>query len=87
MENLIIKEMMVPIGQLRPNPRNARQHSELQVEQIAQSIREFGFNSSINVDEDMEILSGHGRYFAAQKLQLTEVPNRRTALENPVRRI
>jgi DNA modification methylase len=76
MENSMIKETIVPIGLLKPNPRNAREHSEQQVNQIAQSIQEFGFNAPINVDENMQILAGYGRYLAAQKLKMPEVPVR-----------
>jgi ParB-like chromosome segregation protein Spo0J len=41
----------VPIGLLKENPRNARTHSGKQVAQITASIREFGFNNPILVEE------------------------------------
>jgi hypothetical protein len=40
------------IADLKPNPRNARRHPEKQLHQIAASIREFGFNSIVVIDED-----------------------------------
>ena len=38
----------VPPGQVRPNQRNARTHSQKQVRQIAESIKAFGFNNQGN---------------------------------------
>lgn len=53
---------------------NNRNHSDDQIDLIANSIKEFGFNQPIVVDEDNIILVGHGRLKAAKKLGLTEVP-------------
>jgi len=61
--------------ELRPHPRNARNHSERQIEKIAASIRSFGFNSPVIVDDDGQILAGHGRVLAAVTLGLKEVPS------------
>ena len=65
---------LVEIGSLTPYARNARTHSEAQIAQIAASIKEFGFLVPIVISDDGTILSGHGRYYAAQKLGLTKVP-------------
>lgn len=65
---------LVPIGQLRPFKNNARTHPAQQVAQIAASIREFGFTNPILVDEDFEIIAGHGRLLAAKSLGLETVP-------------
>jgi len=65
---------MMPLGLLKPNPRNARTHSKAQVKQIATSIRTFGWAAPIVCDEDHTILAGHGRYMAAQQLGYREVP-------------
>lgn len=64
----------LPVAELRPNPRNARRHSKKQLHQIAASIREFGFNSLVVVDEDGVILVGHGRCEAARIAGLETVP-------------
>lgn len=53
---------------------NNRIHSDSQVDKIANSIREYGFNQAIVVDEDNVILVGHGRLAAARKLGLATVP-------------
>jgi ParB-like chromosome segregation protein Spo0J len=63
-----------PIAKLIPNARNARTHSEAQVDQIAASIHEWGWTSPVLVNEAGVIIAGHGRVRAAKKLGLTEVP-------------
>jgi len=62
------------IADLKPNPRNARRHPKKQLHQIAASIREFGFNSIVVIDEDGVILVGHGRVEAAKLAGLTSLP-------------
>jgi DNA modification methylase len=62
------------IANLKPNPRNARRHPKKQLHQIAASIREFGFNSIVVIDEDGVILVGHGRVEAAKLAGLTTLP-------------
>jgi DNA modification methylase len=57
-----------------PFARNARTHSAAQVEQLAASIREFGFNNPILVDATGEVIAGHGRLAAAKLLKLERVP-------------
>lgn len=59
---------------LSPPHRNPRTHSARQIEQIAASIREFGFLNPILVDEASTILAGNGRVEAARKLGLSKVP-------------
>lgn len=71
---------------LTPYARNARTHSEAQVGQIAASIKEFGFNNPVLIDETGSIIAGHGRVLAAQKLALKEVPCIRLAHLSPTQR-
>ena len=61
-------------GDLIPYVNNSRTHSEAQVQQVAASIKEFGFTNPILIDESDGIIAGHGRLLAAQKLKLDEVP-------------
>lgn len=63
-----------PIDALIPYARNAKQHSEAQVAQIAASIREFGWGAPILTDGQNNVVAGHGRLLAARKLGLVEVP-------------
>lgn len=62
------------VDSLHPNPRNTRRHPVDQIQQIAASIEEFGWAQPILVSPDGQIIAGHGRWMAAQALQMTEVP-------------
>lgn len=62
------------ITSLKPYPKNSRKHSPEQVALVAKSIKEFGFNQPIVVDEDNIILVGHCRLMAAKDLNLKTVP-------------
>lgn len=62
------------VGGLVPFDRNSRTHSEAQVAQIAASIKEFGFTNPILIDEANTIIAGEGRWRAAKKLRMAEVP-------------
>lgn len=59
---------------LIPYARNSRTHSDAQVQQIASSIKEFGFTNPILIDETNGIIAGHGRLLAAQLLKIKLVP-------------
>ena len=61
-------------GELIPYSNNSRTHSEKQVQQVAASIKEFGFTNPILIDEDNGIIAGHGRLQAAQLLGMDAVP-------------
>ena len=63
-----------PIGDLIPYARNSRTHSDVQVAQIAASIKEFGFTNPVLIDEEGGIIAGHGRVLGARKLGMDEVP-------------
>lgn len=72
---------------LTPDPRNARTHSKRQVDQIASSIREFGFTNPILIDPDGVLIAGHGRLLAAKAMNLAEVPTIELAgLSDPQKR-
>ena len=64
----------VDTNQLQPYSQNARTHSKRQISQIAQSIRNFGFNNPILVDGNNVVIAGHGRLMAAKSLAMKEVP-------------
>jgi len=63
-----------PLSKLRPFERNPRQHSTAQIDQIARSIKEWGWTIPILVDEHGMILAGHGRVLAGKQLGLVEAP-------------
>lgn len=64
----------ISINDLKPYPQNAKKHPSEQVEHIANSIREFGFQQPIVVDKDNVVVIGHGRLLAAKKLNMDSVP-------------
>lgn len=65
---------MRPLSELVPYARNSRTHSDAQIEQIAASIREFGWTIPVLVDSDGTIIAGHGRVAAAERLGIADVP-------------
>jgi DNA modification methylase len=65
---------LLPIDSLIPYISNSRTHDDKQIDQIAGSIKEFGFTNPLLIDQDKGIIAGHGRLLAARKLGLTEVP-------------
>jgi len=65
---------VVDIDTVVPYTNNPKEHPDEQVDKIASSIKNFGWDQPIVVDADNEIIKGHGRYQAAQKLGLDEVP-------------
>ncbi len=69
-----MKIEQIATSKLIPYANNARTHSETQVAQIAGSIRQFGFNNPVLVDESDTIIAGHGRVLAARMLELEKVP-------------
>jgi ParB-like chromosome segregation protein Spo0J len=62
------------IETLTPYKNNARVHSKKQIEQIAESIKAFGFNNPVLIDKKNNIIAGHGRVEAAKKLNMQKVP-------------
>jgi DNA modification methylase len=64
----------IAVEELKPRRRNARRHSDKQIEQLAASLREFGFIGAIIIDETNHVLAGHGRLAAAKLVGLREIP-------------
>ena len=63
-----------PVAALTPRASNPRTHSQKQLEQIAASIRHFGFTNPVLIDDDDGIIAGHGRVAAATLIGMSEVP-------------
>jgi hypothetical protein len=63
-----------PVGDLIPDPHNARTHPKRQIEQLRASIETFGFTNPILADPEGRIIAGHGRLQAAKAIGLAEVP-------------
>lgn len=63
-----------PIKELKPYKKNAKKHNKEQVEQIANSIKEFGFTQPVIIDKHNSVVAGHGRILGAKKAGLKQVP-------------
>ena len=61
------------IDEVKQYENNAKIHTPEQIEQIKNSIKEFGNNDPIAIDENNIIIEGHGRYIALQELGYKEV--------------
>ena len=59
---------------LIPYANNAKIHDEIQIEQIKQSIKSYGFNDPVAVWKNNEIIEGHGRVLAAKDLGIEQIP-------------
>lgn len=64
----------ISLSSIKPYKNNPKIHNNKQVQQIMNSITEFKFTNPVLLDENNEIIAGHGRFLAAQKLGLTEIP-------------
>jgi hypothetical protein len=62
------------LASLIPYARNARLHDEAQVARLADSIKQWGWTIPVLVDEHDEVIAGHGRIMAAQKIGIESVP-------------
>lgn len=65
---------MMKLRDLKPYPKNAKKHSKEQIKNVAESIKEFGWQQPIVVDDNNVIIIGHCRYQAAKLLELETVP-------------
>ena len=62
------------LDEIAPYKKNAKKHDKTQINNVAESIRQYGFVQPIVVDKDNSIVIGHCRYEAAKKLKLETVP-------------
>lgn len=64
----------IDVNSIKPYEKNAKKHPEAQIEQIANSIREFGFKQPLVIDKNNVLVIGHGRLAAAMSLGIEKVP-------------
>ena len=60
--------IQVDINAIKPYENNARLHSSIQINQIMQSIKEFGFTNPLIIDTEYNLIAGHGRLEALKQL-------------------
>ena len=63
-----------PLSEIKPYPKNAKEHPEKQIKKIANSIAKFGWARPIAVDPNDVIIYGHGAYLAALSIGRTTGP-------------
>lgn len=68
------KVEFVNISDIKMYSNNAKKHDDEQINRIAKSIKEFGFRQNLVIEDNGTIVIGHGRFLAAKKLGLTELP-------------
>jgi ParB-like chromosome segregation protein Spo0J len=66
--------ILINVNDLIEYEKNAKLHPDYQIDQIIKSIKEFGFNDPIAIDQNNMIIEGHGRLLAAKKMGMEEVP-------------
>lgn len=69
-----MKVEMRALDTIEPYEKNAKKHDQTQIDNVAESIRQYGFVQPIVVDKDGIIVIGHCRALGAKKLGLKEVP-------------
>lgn len=74
MEDIKLHVSYRDVGTLKPCEKNARTHSEKQIQQIKASIETFGFTNPIIIDDNNNVIAGNGRLCAAKLLGMKEVP-------------
>ena len=70
----IAKVQEVTLNELKPYEKNAKIHGAGQIEKLKASIEEFGFLTPCLIDEDYNLIAGHGRVMAAKDLGMESVP-------------
>jgi len=64
----------IGIKHIKPYKKNAKKHDKRQIDNVAESIRQFGFAQPLVIDKNGELIIGHCRLEAAKKLDIPEVP-------------
>jgi ParB-like chromosome segregation protein Spo0J len=64
----VITDELRKVADLKPDPNNARRHSEAQISQIAQAIERFGFVEKLAIRPNGQVIGGHARVEALKRL-------------------
>lgn len=65
----------INIDKINPYEKNARTHSTKQLEQIMNSIKAYGFTNPLLIDENNNLIAGHGRLEAVKQLNRVDFKN------------
>ena len=66
-KNMLVKDLI-------PYERNTKKHDKTQINNVAESIKQYGFVQPIVIDKDNVVVIGHCRLLAAKQLKMKEVP-------------
>ncbi len=71
--NSTLNVININIKDIKPYDKNSKQHPKWHIDQIKNSIKEFGYKDLIAIDENNVIIEGHGRYAALIELDYTNI--------------
>lgn len=75
MESQTLRQVELrPVASLVPYAKNARKHSEAQLDVLQRNIERVGWTNPILIDGNNGILAWHGRLMVAQRMGMTQVP-------------
>ncbi len=80
-----LRPLAVPVGDVSEDPANVRKHDERSIEAIKASLRRFGQQKPIVVDEQGSVVAGSGTLRAAREIGWSHVAVVRTKLVGPDR--
>lgn len=64
----------ISVKDLIPYKRNTKKHDKTQINNVAESIKQYGFIQPIVIDKNNVVVIGHCRLLAAKQLKMKEVP-------------
>ena len=64
----------ISVKDLIPYDRNTKKHNKTQINNVAESIKQYGFIQPIVIDKNNVVVIGHCRLLAAKQLKMKEVP-------------
>ena len=64
----------IAVKDLIPYEKNTKKHDDVQINNVAESIKQYGFVQPIVIDKNKVVVIGHCRLLAAKKLKMQEVP-------------
>ena len=66
--------VMRNVSELVPYAKNTKLHDKKQIANVANSIKRFGWQQPLVIDDAGVVVIGHCRLLAAKKLGMSEVP-------------
>lgn len=64
----------IAVKDLIPYDKNTKKHDDVQINNVAESIKQYGFVQPIVIDKNNVVVIGHCRLLAAKKLKMADVP-------------